>query len=81
MAGNVGELLQDRRYDSYNGAPADGSAWEDGVGDPDPDDRRARGGSYGHIHNEVWINNRRRDHVGPDGRYSFIGFRLARDAR
>ena len=29
--GNVWEWVQDEWHDTYNGAPADGSAWEDGV--------------------------------------------------
>ena len=30
MHGNVWEWVQDEWHDAYNGAPADGSAWEDG---------------------------------------------------
>jgi formylglycine-generating enzyme required for sulfatase activity len=42
MAGNVWEWVRDRYHDSYDGAPADGGAWED----PEGDYRVARGGSF-----------------------------------
>ncbi|WP_289021009.1 formylglycine-generating enzyme family protein [Desulfobacter postgatei] len=42
MHGNVWEWCQDRWHDNYNGAPDDGSAWEDG----DSDYRVCRGGSW-----------------------------------
>jgi formylglycine-generating enzyme required for sulfatase activity len=32
MHGNVWEWVQDEWHDTYDGAPVDGSAWEDGVG-------------------------------------------------
>jgi formylglycine-generating enzyme required for sulfatase activity len=41
--GNVGEWCQDSYHDSYNNAPADGSAWETGA---DPEIRIYRGGAY-----------------------------------
>ncbi len=42
MHGNVWEWVQDEQHDDYGGAPADGSAWEDGSGA----DRSFRGGSW-----------------------------------
>ena len=42
MHGNVWEWCQDRWHDNYDGAPDNGSAWEDG----DSDDRVCRGGSW-----------------------------------
>jgi formylglycine-generating enzyme required for sulfatase activity len=43
MSGNVWEWTQDCRHDSYQGAPADGSAWEGGE---HCDSRILRGGSW-----------------------------------
>jgi formylglycine-generating enzyme required for sulfatase activity len=45
MAGNVWQLTEDCRHPTYDGAPADGSAWVSG----DCDSRTARGGSWGSI--------------------------------
>jgi formylglycine-generating enzyme required for sulfatase activity len=42
MHGNVWEWVQDEWHDTYDGAPVDGSAWEDGVGAI----RVSRGGSW-----------------------------------
>jgi formylglycine-generating enzyme required for sulfatase activity len=42
VAGNVWEWCQDRYHPNYEGAPDDGSAWEDG----DSPDRMLRGGGY-----------------------------------
>jgi formylglycine-generating enzyme required for sulfatase activity len=42
MHGNVWEWCRDRWHDNYDGAPDDGSAWEDG----DNDSRVCRGGSW-----------------------------------
>ena len=44
MLGNLWEWTQDRYHDSYEGAPADGSAWEDI--DSDKDIRVLRGGAW-----------------------------------
>ncbi|MGH8552005.1 MAG: SUMF1/EgtB/PvdO family nonheme iron enzyme, partial [Methylococcales bacterium] len=43
LHGNVWEWCQDRWHDNYDGAPADGSAWESG----DSSARLLRGGSWG----------------------------------
>ena len=42
MSGNVWEWCQDKWHDNYEGAPSDGSAWEDG----ESSDRVLRGGSW-----------------------------------
>jgi S-layer protein (TIGR01567 family) len=42
MHGNVWEWTQDSWHDSYNGAPSNGSSWENG----DSSDRVLRGGSF-----------------------------------
>ncbi|MGD9826623.1 formylglycine-generating enzyme family protein [Desulfobacter sp.] len=72
MHGNVWEWCQDRWHDNYNGAPDDGSAWEDG----DSDSRVCRGGS--------WLYGGRplRSAYGIYGLHGFrggdVGLRLAR---
>ena len=72
MAGNAWEWVQDWYHNSYNGAPSDGSAWEN----PEVTDRVLRGGSWyndaGHARSV-----RRGSHV-PGDRYSSCGFRPAR---
>ena len=73
MHGNVREWCQDHWHDDYQGAPADGSAWEEGR-DTDTD-RVLRGGS--------WSDNTRnmraafRYRVHPVGHYVNVGFRCA----
>jgi len=68
--GNVWEWVQDRWHGNYEGAPADGSAWEQGDGAA----RVLRGGS--------WYNNPRRaraacrSHFDPGYRNINLGFRL-----
>ena len=73
-AGNVWEWVQDCYHSSYDGAPKDGSAWEDGG-----DCRRVlRGGSWDFEPRLVrsairyWLN--------PDFRRYSYGFRVARTA-
>jgi formylglycine-generating enzyme required for sulfatase activity len=69
MHGNVREWVQDSWHDDYNGAPADGSAWEgDGAG------RAFHGGCW---FSSAW-NSRSaiRNHSGPRLRGDFLGFRL-----
>ncbi|GAB4427153.1 MAG: hypothetical protein OHK0039_45340 [Bacteroidia bacterium] len=72
MSGNVWEWCQDHWHDSYKGAPADGSAWEDRGDDAF---RVARGGSWGdgpvgaRVSSRVWHTI---------ARLSGLGFRLAR---
>lgn len=72
MAGNISQWVQDVYHYSYEGAPADGRAWE-GEGEY----RVTRGGSFGNI---VPGNLRSdaREHFKLDIRDHFIGFRVAR---
>jgi len=69
MSGNVWEWVEDSYHDNYNGAPADGSAWqeEDGM------IRVPRGGSWSYPQRAA-----KRGGSESDFRYSTIGFRLAR---
>ena len=71
--GNVYEWVQDCWNDSYQGAPADGSAWEAG----DCARRVLRGGSWdGKPGN---LRSAFRDGNEPDWRHSNVGFRVAQD--
>jgi len=73
MHGNVGEWVQDKWHDSYDGAPTDGSAWESGDGA----DRVIRGGGWfdaaGRCRSAVRYHNVPRSH------YDYLGFRLLRE--
>ncbi|MCB0376149.1 MAG: formylglycine-generating enzyme family protein, partial [Sinomicrobium sp.] len=71
MSGNVWEWCQDKWHDSYNGAPVDGNAWEEGK---DGSDRVLRGGGWsGYARN---CRSARRDRLRPEYRYGSVGFRL-----
>ena len=77
MEGNVWEWVEDLWHDSYEGAPADGSAWLQGGGDPTY--RVIRGGSW---HNETEllraaIRFKRHRKV----QFDTLGFRVARTMR
>jgi len=75
MAGNVWEWVQDRYHDSYNGAPADGSAWES----PSGSLRVGRGGSWGFNGLVVrYLSTADRDVLDPGVRLDDGGVRLAR---
>ena len=69
MSGNVWEWVEDVYHDSYNGAPADGSAWQ-GVSMM----HVPRGGSWSYAQRAS-----KRSGSESDFRYSTIGFRLARN--
>ena len=71
-AGNVWEWMQDCWNGSYEGAPADGSAWESG----DCGRRVLRGGSWGNEPRILRSANRNGD--DPANRGSSYGFRVAR---
>jgi formylglycine-generating enzyme required for sulfatase activity len=64
MAGNALEWVQDWHYDSYEGAPNDGSAWESPAGFR----RVVRGGS--------WINDDARDFRAGSRDYFVPGARI-----
>jgi len=71
LAGNVWEWCQDHYHDSYDGAPADGSAWED----RDADSPRVwRGGGWVGIPQICRAASRGR--LLPVDRYDVIGFRV-----
>lgn len=74
MAGNVDEYVRDAYWDSYNGAPTDGSALEY---KEYADGKVMRGGSHSDAAEELdvtWRNNS----ASPDYRNPDLGFRLAR---
>ncbi|MDX1654601.1 MAG: formylglycine-generating enzyme family protein [Candidatus Competibacteraceae bacterium] len=73
VAGNVWEWVQDCWHDDYQGAPQDGSAWEE----PGCARRVVRGGGWFNIPENLRSANRDRD--APDVASSNQGFRLARD--
>ena len=74
MAGNVDEWVQDWYHSNYEGAPTDGSAWENPAGSS----RVFRGGSR-YYHAGV-VRASFRSFISPGGRSHDLGFRLARDS-
>jgi formylglycine-generating enzyme required for sulfatase activity len=74
MAGNVWEWTQDRWHGSYQGAPNDGAAWEEGG----CGERVLRGGSW--INYSLSARSACRYDAHPSRRSSTIGFRLVRTA-
>jgi formylglycine-generating enzyme required for sulfatase activity len=72
MLGNVWEWTQDCAHESYAGAPADGSAWEDG----DCNRRVLRGGSWGN--RPELVRAATRLWFASGGRLLSGGFRVAR---
>jgi formylglycine-generating enzyme required for sulfatase activity len=80
MSGNVWEWVQDIYHSTYEGAPADGSAWLATSGNSmiaGGDMRVLRGGAWG---NDVAMSGAAvRTKFGPDIRHFSYGFRLARD--
>ena len=73
MLGNVWEWTQDPWHENYQGAPADGSAWEDRAAGVR---HVVRGGSWDYYARSVRAAYRDQSH--PDDRYGLIGFRGAR---
>jgi formylglycine-generating enzyme required for sulfatase activity/predicted Ser/Thr protein kinase len=75
MFGNVFEWVEDCWHDSYQGAPADGSAW---VGSG-CDQREMRGGSW--FTTPAFVRAAYRNRFEPDYRSNSIGFRVVRDMK
>ncbi len=73
MAGNLWEWVQDIYQETYEGAPNDGSAWEDSSGST----RVFRGGAF-NSDTPYQVRAAIRGHIGPNYYYDFIGFRCAR---
>jgi formylglycine-generating enzyme required for sulfatase activity len=71
MHGNVEEWCLDNWHDVYAGAPADGSAWTKGG---DPEYQLLRGGSC--YSSAVYCRAAARNFLGPDYRFSGVGFRV-----
>jgi formylglycine-generating enzyme required for sulfatase activity len=71
MSGNVWEWVEDCWNDSYNGAPADASAWASG----DCRKHVMRGGSW---NTEILRFRATFRNFDDFNRFSFVGFRLAR---
>jgi formylglycine-generating enzyme required for sulfatase activity len=72
MVGNVYAWTEDCNHDSYNGAPADGSAWTSG----NCGNRVVRGGSWdGDPEN---LRSAFRSWIATDGRFNGLGLRVGR---
>ncbi len=78
MHGNVKEWVQDAWHGNYEGAPTDGSAWEQGSAGADDAGagRVLRGGSWDR--GARYCRSAYRFDFQPDNRYYSIGFRCAR---
>jgi formylglycine-generating enzyme required for sulfatase activity/predicted Ser/Thr protein kinase len=75
MLGNAAEWVRDCWHDSYQGAPADGSAWLNG----DCSERDLRGGSWFTAPSVVSLSARNR--FADAYRSNSVGFRLVREIR
>ncbi len=75
MHGNVWEWVEDIWHDSYQGAPADGTAWTDRRGSYLPS-RVVRGGSWDA--NARYLRSTVRIQSGPSRGINGLGFRVAR---
>jgi formylglycine-generating enzyme required for sulfatase activity len=74
MNGNVMQFVEDCWHGNYNGAPVDGTAWND---DPRCGMRPVRGGAWNST--PAFIRSSDRIWVLPSMRTNMMGFRVARD--
>ncbi|MFS2027701.1 bifunctional serine/threonine-protein kinase/formylglycine-generating enzyme family protein [Massilia sp. CT11-137] len=74
MHGNVWEWVQDVVHDNYDGAPLDGSAWEEGG---DQARRILRGGSW--LYNPRYLRAALRNGFSAALSNDIVGFRIVRD--
>jgi formylglycine-generating enzyme required for sulfatase activity len=74
MHGNVWEWVQDVVHDNYEGAPLDGSAWEEGG---DQARRVLRGGSW--LYNPRYLRSALRNGFSAALSNDIVGFRIVRD--
>jgi formylglycine-generating enzyme required for sulfatase activity len=74
MHGNVWEWVQDVMHDSYEGAPGDGSAWEDGG---DQNRRVLRGGSW--LYHPRYLRSAVRNGFASRLSNDKVGFRIVRE--
>jgi formylglycine-generating enzyme required for sulfatase activity len=74
MHGNVWEWVQDVVHDNYEGAPLDGSAWEEGG---DQARRVLRGGSW--LYNPRYLRSALRNGFSAVLSNDIVGFRVVRD--
>ncbi|MGH8604294.1 MAG: formylglycine-generating enzyme family protein, partial [Gammaproteobacteria bacterium] len=72
-AGNAWEWVQDCYHESYQGAPADGSAWNK----KECKERVARGGSFRSPPKS--IRSQKREKFSPSQGYEDVGFRVVRE--
>jgi formylglycine-generating enzyme required for sulfatase activity len=77
MHGNVCEWCADEWHDTYAGAPADGSAWAGGGGDPAYG--VTRGGSWAHAAEVCRASDRVRESTDAGLKLHYLGFRVALD--
>lgn len=74
MHGNVWEWVQDVMHDSYDGAPLDGSAWEEGG---ERARRILRGGSW--LYNPRYLRSALRNGFSAVMSNDIVGFRVVRE--
>jgi formylglycine-generating enzyme required for sulfatase activity len=74
MHGNVWEWVQDVVHDNYDGAPLDGSAWEEGG---DQARRILRGGSW--LYNPRYLRSALRNGFSAALSNDIVGFRIVRE--
>ena len=73
MHGNVWEWVQDKWHENYNGAPLDGTAWEEG----NSSNRVSRGCSW--LCNKGFCRSAGRFKREPESRFANLGFRVFRE--